>query len=97
MCFFKKDKHTIQLKKGESAIIFGKDGFSGFIDPQGAEDGTATYMATLVTWLLMSDDSDAKLLYQAVSRKLDEKLEIFKRGQQLKEARNGTSGTDNRI
>jgi hypothetical protein len=97
MCFFKKDATTIKLKKGESALVFSKDGFSGYIDPQGEDDGTATYMATLVTWLLVAQDSDAKLLYQAVSRKLDEKLDAYKRGIEMKEARNGTSGTDNRV
>ena len=97
MCFFKKTGKTIHLKSGQSAIIFSNDGFEGYIDPQGEQDGTATYVATLVTWLLLAEDSDARLLYQAVTRKLDEKLDAYKKGIELKEARDGSPRADNRV
>jgi len=91
-------KNQITLKKGDVAFVLTKGGFELYMDNIDAPT-SANYYASVISWLLTSPDSDARLLWSAAMRKVNERFDKFEamdRAKIEREAKvNGTAGSDN--
>jgi|WetSurSiteA1Bulk_404760.scaffolds.fasta_scaffold09254_4 hypothetical protein len=81
------------LNDEQSAIIFSNGTYETFLSKR-KEGNSSRYLTAMVSWLLAGQDSDARLLYQAIDRKFAGKMEKFLSGTEKGEL-DGSLGTDN--
>jgi hypothetical protein len=93
MCLFSK-KLKFSITKDQSVMIFSVNSFESLVSSSEAA-GKNRYLVGMVSWLLAGQDSDSRLLYQAVRRKYDEKAAAFMKTLEKKGEADGSFGTDN--
>lgn len=76
MGLFSKKK-TVTLQKGDVVFVLSERGFELYMDEDMSKATPANYYAIILTWLLTSKDSDARLLWQAIERKVNDHLDKF--------------------